>query len=48
MFEETGAHVSIRSIVGVYGGPSMMVTSPNGDQVGYVTTAYDSIHNGGN
>lgn len=47
MFEE-GALVSIRSIVGVYGGPSMMVTSPDGDQVGYVTTAYDSIHDGRN
>ncbi|MDF2989976.1 MAG: hypothetical protein K0S37_490 [Microbacterium sp.] len=39
--EETGAEVRIRGIVGVYGGAPMMVTYPNGDQVGYVTTAYD-------
>lgn len=39
--EETGAAVRIRGIVGVYGGDPMMVTYPNGDQVGYVTTAYD-------
>ncbi|WP_153004372.1 NUDIX hydrolase, partial [Microbacterium testaceum] len=39
--EETGALVRIRGIVGVYGGESMMVTYPNGDKVGYVTTAYD-------
>lgn len=41
VLEETGAHVRIRGIVGVYGGRPMMVTYPNGDQVGYVTTAYD-------
>ena len=39
--EETGASVRIRGIVGVYGGEPMMVTYPNGDRVGYVTTAYD-------
>jgi 8-oxo-dGTP pyrophosphatase MutT (NUDIX family) len=37
--EETGAR--IRGIVGVYGGEPMMVRYPNGDHVGYVTTAYD-------
>ncbi|MDQ1110942.1 8-oxo-dGTP pyrophosphatase MutT (NUDIX family) [Microbacterium testaceum] len=41
MHEETGASVRIRGIVGVYGGEPMMVTYPNGDRVGYVTTAYD-------
>lgn len=39
--EETGATVRIRGIVGVYGGEPLMVTYPNGDRVGYVTTAYD-------
>ena len=39
--EETGASVRVRGIVGVYGGEPMMVTYPNGDRVGYVTTAYD-------
>jgi len=39
--EETGARVRIRGIVGVYGGEPMAVTYPNGDRVGYVTTAYD-------
>lgn len=41
VFEETGASVRVRRIVGAYGGPSMVVTYPNGDQVGYVTIAYD-------
>ncbi|WP_295821427.1 NUDIX domain-containing protein [uncultured Microbacterium sp.] len=41
VLEEIGARVRIRGIVGVYGGEPMMVTYPNGDRVGYVTTAYD-------
>ncbi|OAN33744.1 DNA mismatch repair protein MutT [Plantibacter sp. H53] len=41
VLEETGARVHIRGIVGVYGGEPMMVRYPNGDHVGYVTTAYD-------
>ena len=41
VLEETGARVRIRGIVGVYGGRPMMMTYPNGDNVGYVTTAYD-------
>lgn len=41
VLEETGAHVRVNSIVGVYGGPSLMVEYPNGDQVAYVTTAYE-------
>ena len=41
VFEETGGRVHIRGIVGAYGGDPMMVTYPNGDRVGYVTTAYD-------
>jgi 8-oxo-dGTP pyrophosphatase MutT (NUDIX family) len=41
VLEETGAYIRVRGIVGVYGGQPMIVTYPNGDQVGYVTTAYD-------
>lgn len=41
VWEETGARVRIRGIVGAYGGSPMTITYPNGDQVGYVTTAYD-------
>lgn len=41
VLEETGASVRIRRIVGAYGGSTLAVTYPNGDQVGYVTVAYD-------
>jgi 8-oxo-dGTP pyrophosphatase MutT (NUDIX family) len=41
VFEETGARVRITGIVGVYGGRPMMVEYPNGDRVGYVTTAFE-------
>lgn len=41
VMEETGARVRATSIIGVYGGEPMMVTYPNGDRVGYVTTAYE-------
>lgn len=39
--EESGAQVRVDSIVGVYGGASLMAEYPNGDQVAYVTTAYE-------
>jgi 8-oxo-dGTP pyrophosphatase MutT (NUDIX family) len=39
--EETGAEIRVVSIVGAYGGAPLMVEYPNGDRVGYVTTAYD-------
>ncbi|MGO1255222.1 MAG: NUDIX domain-containing protein [Microbacterium gubbeenense] len=41
VFEETGARIQINRIIGAYGGDPMMVTYPNGDQVGYVTIAYE-------
>lgn len=41
VLEETGGSVHIRGILGAYGGHAMMVTYPNGDRVGYITTAYD-------
>lgn len=40
VLEETGARIRLTGIVGVYGGEPMMVEYPNGDLVGYVTTAY--------
>ncbi len=39
--EETGAKIRPTGIVGVYGGEQMMVEYPNGDRVGYITTAYE-------
>ena len=41
VLEETGARIRVDGIVGAYGGAPMMVEYPNGDQVGYVTTAYE-------
>ncbi len=38
--EELGVEVSIRGIVGAYGGSALETTYPNGDRVGYVTIAY--------
>lgn len=40
--EETGATLLVDGIVGAYGGRPMMVEYPNGDQVAYVTTAYNA------
>ncbi|GGM50322.1 NUDIX domain-containing protein [Microbacterium saperdae] len=39
--EESGGQIRIVRIVGAYGGDSLMATYPNGDRVGYVTTAYE-------
>lgn len=41
VLEETGARIRITGVIGAYGGEPMMVTYPNGDQVGYVTIAYE-------
>ncbi|WP_258132335.1 NUDIX domain-containing protein [Microbacterium sp. MYb62] len=41
VFEETGARIRITGVVGAYGGEPLLVTYPNGDQVGYVTIAYE-------
>ena len=40
VLEETGGHIRLTGIIGAYGGEPMMVQYPNGDRVGYVTTAY--------
>lgn len=41
--EELDAEIEVTGIVGVYGGEPLMVTYPNGDRVGYVTTAYECV-----
>ena len=41
VFEETGARIRITGVIGAYGGEPLAVTYPNGDQVGYVTIAYE-------
>lgn len=41
VLEETGAEIRVTGIVGAYGGTQMMATYPNGDQVGYITIAYE-------
>jgi 8-oxo-dGTP pyrophosphatase MutT (NUDIX family) len=39
--EELGVVPEVHGIVGVYGGPDLMVEYPNGDRAAYVTTVYD-------
>lgn len=41
VFKETGARIRITGVIGAYGGEPLAVTYPNGDQVGYVTIAYE-------
>jgi 8-oxo-dGTP pyrophosphatase MutT (NUDIX family) len=38
--EETGLHIEITGIFGVFGGPDFRVSYPNGDVVDYVMTTY--------
>ena len=40
VYEETGIHMRILGIVGVFGGPEFVVTYANGDRISYVCTAY--------
>ncbi len=43
VWEETGLHVRLTGVYGVYGGtPDHRVTYPNGDVVDYVATVYDA------
>ena len=39
--EELGVTPRILRVVGAYGGPALQTVLPNGDEVGYVTTAYE-------
>ncbi len=41
VLEELGVAVTIGRIVGAYGGSALAVTAANGDQVSYVTTAFE-------
>lgn len=40
VFEETGVHVKIERVLGVYGGADHMVTYPNGDQVAVISVVF--------
>jgi 8-oxo-dGTP pyrophosphatase MutT (NUDIX family) len=46
-WEETGLHVEPIRVVGVYGGPELHLTYPNGDQVSYLTTVFEGRVLGG-
>jgi 8-oxo-dGTP pyrophosphatase MutT (NUDIX family) len=39
-WEETGLTVEITAILGVYGGPDLIVDYPNGDQAAYIGTIF--------
>lgn len=39
-YRRTRASLTELQIIGAYAGPELISTYPNGDQVGYVTTAY--------
>jgi len=46
-YEETGLHVEITGIYGVFGGPEFSVQYPNGDVVDYIMTTYTARVTGG-
>src|SRR5438034_4734901 len=39
-WEETGLTVEITGVLGVYGGPDLIVDYPNGDQAAYIGTIF--------
>jgi 8-oxo-dGTP pyrophosphatase MutT (NUDIX family) len=41
MWEETGLHVALVRVLGVYGGPEFTVTYSNGDAVSFLTTVFE-------
>jgi len=41
VWEETGLYVAPVRLLGVYGGPSCVVTYPNGDRTAYVMTVFE-------
>ena len=47
VWEETGLYTTPLRILGVYGGPSCLVTYPNGDQTEYVMTIFECNVRGG-
>lgn len=46
-FEETGLHIEITGVFGVFGGPDFAVEYSNGDSVEYVMTTYTASITGG-
>jgi 8-oxo-dGTP pyrophosphatase MutT (NUDIX family) len=46
-WEETGLNVEITAILGVYGGPDLIVDYPNGDQAAYIGTIFRARITGG-
>ncbi len=46
-FEETGLHIEITGLFGVFGGPDFAVDYPNGDSADYVMTTYTARIIGG-
>ena len=47
VWEETGFYTAPIRILGVYGGPSCLVTYPNGDRTEYVMTVFECEVRGG-
>lgn len=47
VFEETGIHMRITGVVGVFGGPAFVVTFANGDKLSFVMTAFRGERIGG-
>jgi 8-oxo-dGTP pyrophosphatase MutT (NUDIX family) len=47
-YEETGLHIEITGIFGVFGGPDFKVTYPNGDSADYIMTTFNARAVGGN
>ena len=45
--EETGLHLELLRIVGVYGGPLCRVRYPNGDEIAFVATVFEARVSGG-
>ena len=46
-FEETGLHVELQRLIGVFGGAEFRVTYPNGDMTYYTTIAFEARIIGG-
>jgi len=47
VWEETGLYVAPVRLLGVYGGPTCVVTYPNGDRTAYVMTVFECEERGG-
>ena len=47
MWEETGLHVELSRVLGVYGGPQFSTTYSNGDAVSFTMTVFEGVPIGG-